>query len=424
MEKRTLGTFIAVLRKAKGLTQRQLAEMLNVSDKAVSRWERNECAPDLSVIPVLADIFDISVDELLRGQRKQPEEPLTNYETQKSEKQLRYLLKKKAADFGIRTCASFALSMFGLIAAMICNLGFLRAYIGFFVGCLFYTLAILCQTVSLITGLHGLDSEDLEEDTKVPRRTMLLLSELSVSITVCLTAATLPLLILVNDTYAGLSSASWAVYGLLWGAMAAVICLAVCILINRRMGYQTFPGLSTPKNKLRIRAALILAAALFITASAHGFFAQLQYMNLHELTAATRWDTWEDLKEYLETPVRNDGAPLKLVSTKNTGYVNIGTYIAPDGAYTDIADHNYVLVYEDDMITPKYACIRRNQFVVRFYYSDTEDRLPIYTLDDQQLADAEKNWHIIHICVSSIYVVEIVAAIILYRRKAGQLTGK
>ena len=43
--------------------------MLNVSDKAISRWERDETAPDLSLIPVLADIFDVTSDELLRGQR-------------------------------------------------------------------------------------------------------------------------------------------------------------------------------------------------------------------------------------------------------------------------------------------------------------------------------------------------------------------
>lgn len=73
MEKRTMGEFIAALRKAKGLTQRQLAERLNVSDKAVSRWERNETMPDLVLIPVLAEIFVITSDELLRGQRNNPE---------------------------------------------------------------------------------------------------------------------------------------------------------------------------------------------------------------------------------------------------------------------------------------------------------------------------------------------------------------
>lgn len=46
MEKKTIGSFIAALRKANGLTQKELAEKLNVSDKAVSRWERDECYPD------------------------------------------------------------------------------------------------------------------------------------------------------------------------------------------------------------------------------------------------------------------------------------------------------------------------------------------------------------------------------------------
>ena len=60
----SIGGFIAALRKANGLTQKQLAEKLNVSDKAVSRWERDECALDLSLIPVIAEIFGITSDEL------------------------------------------------------------------------------------------------------------------------------------------------------------------------------------------------------------------------------------------------------------------------------------------------------------------------------------------------------------------------
>ena len=67
MGKRTIGSFISVLRRAQGWTQRDLAEKLCVSDKAVSRWERDESAPDLSLLPLIADLFGITVDELLRG---------------------------------------------------------------------------------------------------------------------------------------------------------------------------------------------------------------------------------------------------------------------------------------------------------------------------------------------------------------------
>ena len=56
MEKKTIGGFISALRKANGMTQKDLAERLNVSDKSVSRWENDEGAPDLSLIPVIAEI--------------------------------------------------------------------------------------------------------------------------------------------------------------------------------------------------------------------------------------------------------------------------------------------------------------------------------------------------------------------------------
>ncbi len=56
---------IVSLRKSKGLTQLQLAEQLNYSDKAVSKWERGESLPDISVIKQIADFFSVSVDYLL-----------------------------------------------------------------------------------------------------------------------------------------------------------------------------------------------------------------------------------------------------------------------------------------------------------------------------------------------------------------------
>lgn len=70
MEAKTMGRFMAALRKANGMTQKELAEKLNVSDKSVSRWETDEGSPDLSLIPVIAEIYGVTCDELLRGERK------------------------------------------------------------------------------------------------------------------------------------------------------------------------------------------------------------------------------------------------------------------------------------------------------------------------------------------------------------------
>lgn len=68
MKKQTLGMMISSLRKAKGMTQLELAEKMGVTDKAVSKWERDLSYPDINTIPKLADLFDTSVDELMQGQ--------------------------------------------------------------------------------------------------------------------------------------------------------------------------------------------------------------------------------------------------------------------------------------------------------------------------------------------------------------------
>lgn len=66
MEKKTLGIMIASLRKEQGLTQLELAEKMGVTDKAVSKWERDLSCPDVNTIPKLAEVFGISVDELMQ----------------------------------------------------------------------------------------------------------------------------------------------------------------------------------------------------------------------------------------------------------------------------------------------------------------------------------------------------------------------
>lgn len=66
---------IAQLRKSKGLTQLELAERLNYSDKAVSKWERGEGLPDVLVLSKMAEIFDVTLAELVDGKTKKPLSP-------------------------------------------------------------------------------------------------------------------------------------------------------------------------------------------------------------------------------------------------------------------------------------------------------------------------------------------------------------
>lgn len=63
-----IGKYIARRRKILGLTQKQVAERLGMSDKSVSKWERGICMPDVSVYTQLCDILGISINEFIAGE--------------------------------------------------------------------------------------------------------------------------------------------------------------------------------------------------------------------------------------------------------------------------------------------------------------------------------------------------------------------
>ena len=65
-----IGNFLKKLRKEKGITQEQLAEILNVSGRTVSRWETGNNMPDISILVYIADYYDISIPEIISGERK------------------------------------------------------------------------------------------------------------------------------------------------------------------------------------------------------------------------------------------------------------------------------------------------------------------------------------------------------------------
>ena len=86
----TIGKRIASLRKEKNLKQDNLAEMLNVSPQAVSKWENDLTCPDISILPSLAKILGVSVDELLSG--KQEIEPVVTLVPEEKRKDIKEMM--------------------------------------------------------------------------------------------------------------------------------------------------------------------------------------------------------------------------------------------------------------------------------------------------------------------------------------------
>ena len=70
MDQKKIGRFLKELRKEKDITQEQLAEKIKVSGRTVSRWETGSNMPDISLLAELADFYDVSIPEIIDGERK------------------------------------------------------------------------------------------------------------------------------------------------------------------------------------------------------------------------------------------------------------------------------------------------------------------------------------------------------------------
>lgn len=224
MEKKTIGEFIAILRKANGLTQRQLAEMLGVSDKTVSRWERSETAPDLNLIPVIAEIFGITSDELLRGERKVQSSDVPGSAepfTPRGEKQIQSILTSAKTKYWIRSMISVVIAVIGVILAIGCAQLFQRSSDGFTAGLVVilvtYLAAVPCQIVSAITTFVSINSEEFDGEPmdklkrKIVKIALYIVSGLGI------------LGVVGIVTICGFEVFEWAFLAPLWAAVAAAV---------------------------------------------------------------------------------------------------------------------------------------------------------------------------------------------------------
>ncbi len=229
MEKKTIGKFISALRKANGMTQKELGEKLFVSDKTVSRWECDECTPELSLIPSIAEIFGITTDELLRGERSNPDreatsEDVASKQKAKSDKQFKLMLHSRKKKFTNLSFISVGLIIVGLIAAMICNLGFTRGLLGFCLASVFFVAATICQICFTVSFRLLIDEEEEHAEEIKKANTDMVFSSVKIFFGILLTFAfCLPTALLPPNSYYGLIIEFW----ILFGTLSAIVALLI-----------------------------------------------------------------------------------------------------------------------------------------------------------------------------------------------------
>jgi len=111
------GKFIASCRKEKGLTQAQLAEKLNITDRAVSKWETGKCMPDSSIMLELCNILGVTVNELLSGERIE----MNNYQ-EKVNENLIELKRKDENNMNKNAVISIIYTITMVIGILVCGI--------------------------------------------------------------------------------------------------------------------------------------------------------------------------------------------------------------------------------------------------------------------------------------------------------------
>lgn len=315
MEKKTIGKFIAALRRVSGMTQKELAEKLCVSDKTVSRWECDECTPELSLIPIIAEIFGVTTDELLRGERNNPDRnysvssEVQDRQQAKSNKQFRLLLNSQNRKYKNQTLISISILLLGFIAAMIANLVYAEGQIAFFIvlGC-----GIIAEISQIIFANNARILPDEDEDPHAEQikqfnsdvvKTTVKISFLNIF----LFAFCLPLTTLITGQNFGLTFGTWVGFGSAFVLVILPLCYVLYMLLVKKALYHRGLLVMTDAQATAFQAnhkllkkitviTLVIALVLWI-----GFFVYDRFIGSTNTTydVKTFYD-WNSFKAYVE----------------------------------------------------------------------------------------------------------------------------
>ena len=404
------------MRKANGMTQKELGDKLFVSDKTVSRWERDECTPELSLIPAIAEIFGITTDELLRGEKNNPETRTSEdiKPSAKADKQFKAMLFGKKRRFDNLTLISIGISLLGLIVGMIINLGFSKGLIAFFVSSAFLLASTLCQICFTSNARITInDDDDYRELTDAANTSFIQKSIAVYFVNIAILAFCLPLVTIINGVNFGLGFGSWLLYGISFsiaGTVLAYLIFRIIInpaLIRRNILVFNDAGLAREKysRKLLIRlSSLSLAIAILLGVA----IAVVDSIGTAGFADKLVFETPEEFKEYMESSydeAKNESGDWYYDADGNL----VGSALIIDENNPEPFKNSVVLRDKHGNEILKYY-YHNNLYSHIEYNTESEDRCPITVYTRQAMREAR----VLMTEIKSMLGIAIIAEIVLF----------
>lgn len=447
MEAKTIGSFISALRRASGMTQREFAERLNVSDKTVSRWERDEGAPDLTLIPVIAEIFGVTCDELLRGERRSPEErrptagnpepaesasaeseiPAAPTYTAKAEKQRSYIIRTTLARHRNLSLTAAAVAGIGFLGAMIFNTAFTRAYLGFFLAAILYLAAVICE-VMVLNGTLAAVTEDLADETELAVfRYRVYADARAVFVLVAiLLGACIPLL-MVGDAYWGLTAEMWLVWGTGFAVITAVLCGIILYFVENHLLNENiiaYPeksaALITHRRRLKKNLTLLCVGLLALTAFLNGVLTA--FGSTHALADSIRFDDVESFVAFAEQDVK-DTYTAPSTSIHYDGEIAVVPDLESIGDTVYFDEHGNQITeeqaktrtVEDSAGNVVISYVQRNETISSVSFgAESEGFLPIHVKTKDHIRTAQRQVELTNAVFTVVYLLEVLSVLVAY----------
>ncbi len=259
MNEKSIGGFLSALRKVNGYTQQQVADILCVSNKTISKWERGDGYPEITMLPAIAELYGVTVDEILKGERITENSSEKEVE-KKTEERTKLIIEKTELRFKNYCIVSLALGIISvLLSPFVSDSLYEPVYVVALVFVFLMTVAsVITAFIARNNYLSALKSDETADINNAKAKTNILIAfEAVFTITVLVTG-------LSGFNYSTSPFGFWCITLIIISAVA----LITCLVLNSKLDSKNNPEIQKLRKKILESTLVVISVIIVLNAIA------------------------------------------------------------------------------------------------------------------------------------------------------------